>query len=145
MLGPDAAGAAGRVPLIDELLLAAGLAIAADDRAAVGQNLARDFVHGLGARAPGLLGVVRAVTQGRRNPVALFLGAAVADDDLVVGRLRAGILAEDLDLLFTRRPGCRPVLGQSGRGDDGQRREDKQLLHGFSPDGTAFLNAPLLF
>src|SRR4051812_22097017 len=84
--GADASRATGRIPLADEGLHAAALAIAADRRAAVRKYLAGHLVHRLGARAPGLLGPLPAVAQRRRNAVALLLGAAVADDDLVADR-----------------------------------------------------------
>src|SRR4051812_25574763 len=128
-LWPDPAGAARSVPLIDERLLAAGLAVASDDGAAVRQDLARDFVHRLGACPPGLLGSLRAVTERRRNPITLFLGTAVANDDLVAGGLRAGIPAEHLDRRFACGGRGRVILGQGGRGGGDKRREDKQPGH----------------
>src|SRR6185295_14701129 len=83
--------------------------------------------------------IAGAAPERGRNAIALLLRPAVADDDLLVGRARAGIVAIDGELGLARG---RLVLGRSGRRE--QRDEEDQARH-LSPVGRAFLNAALLF
>src|SRR5437868_11971438 len=77
------------------LVPAAGEAAGADRRAALGAGAAGIF-EALGAHAPAraVAGFRVGVAQRFRDPVALALRAAGADDDLVLG-VRAGIVAVD--------------------------------------------------